>query len=329
MKRVRTENLQTWRNAGALTRRPYARGLALVLLSISALAASNPAPPPAPEPPPPTTPLGFYNAGTEKLNQGKLREAEAFLESALASQVERLQPPALYNLGHVRFRQGVEALKKGPAASNTLEGSRRTVQTADSAIQQADAALAGNDLDALVASYLRGRGARKELKAATAAVKQALQTHRATLSAWQRSSDDFKSSVELKPTDTAASSNAEVVDRCIAKLVDTIRQLEQMAQALGQKQKELGEKVQKMKGRIPAQNMPPGAPGDDEDDDQEQPFGPKPGQEEGPTRDGEEMRLSPEQAGWLLNGYKLDSERRLPMGGDQQAQPKSRNRPTW
>jgi hypothetical protein len=41
------------------------------------------------------------------------------------------------------------------------------------------------------------------------------------------------------------------------------------------------------------------------------------------------MNLSPEQAGWLLEGFKLDSERRLPMGQKDTAEPKSRSRPTW
>ena len=60
--------------------------------------------------------------------------------------------------------------------------------------------------------------------------------------------------------------------------------------------------------------MPPGAAGEDDEDDEDQPLGPKPGQEEGPAKDGKEMPLSPEQAGWLLDTYRLDSERRLPMG---------------
>src|SRR5215472_15742374 len=39
----------------------------------------------------PTTPRDFFNAGTQKLQQGKLREAEALLENAVASQAEALQ----------------------------------------------------------------------------------------------------------------------------------------------------------------------------------------------------------------------------------------------
>ena len=37
-------------------------------------------------------------------------------QSALAAQDERVQPPALYNLGHARFDEGAEILKKGPDA---------------------------------------------------------------------------------------------------------------------------------------------------------------------------------------------------------------------
>ena len=39
------------------------------------------------------------------------------------------------------------------------------------------------------------------------------------------------------------------------------------------------------------------------------------------------MMLSQEQAGWVLEGFKLDSERRLPMG--QGPGTKDRNKPTW
>ncbi len=94
------------------------------------------------------------------------------------------------------------------------------------------------------------------------------------------------------------------------------------------KNSELGDKLKKCKGRIPGKDMPPGAAGDD-DEDEDFPFGPRPGQEEGPSKEGKEMTLSQEQAGWVLDGFKLDSERRLPMGQGPEAQPKDRNRPTW
>ena len=278
--------------------------------------------------PPPDTPREFYNAGTRQLGAGKLREAEASLQSTLDSQNQRLQPPALYNLGLVRFGQGVEQLKKGPAAKPTLERGHSAAQQADVALRQANEALGGNDLDKMVAAYMRGRGARKELKAATEAVRRALQMHGAVLTRWERSSGDFKSTLELKSADSDARHNAEVVDRCIAKLVDSVRELEQCANGMGNKSQQLGDALKQLKGRIPAPEMPPGAAGDEEEDE-DQPKGPKLGQEEGPSKDGQEMPMSPEQAGWLLDGYRLDSERRLPMGQLAPGQPKDRSRPTW
>jgi hypothetical protein len=276
----------------------------------------------------PTTPREFYNAGTEQLQAGKLREAEAFLESAMASQQERLQAPALYNLGHVRFNQGIEVLKKSPPAGPAMARGRAAAQQADEAIRKLDEALGGNDVQKLVSAYMRGRGARKELKSATEAVRRALTVHGAALARWQRSSGDFKSVLELRSPDADSEHNAEVVDRCIAKLVDSLREMQQCANGMCDKQGQLGDKLKQCKGRMPGKDAPPGGAGDEEEDE-DLPFGPQPGQEEGPSKEGKEMTLSQEQAGWVLDGFKLDGERRLPMGQGEQAQPKDRNRPTW
>jgi tetratricopeptide (TPR) repeat protein len=300
---------------------PWTLALPAVLLVLAATPSSGP------ESETPSNPREFFNAGTRKLGAGKLKEAEALLESALASQSRRLQPSALYNLGHVRFDQGAEELKKGPAAGSTTARGKAVASRADEAIRAADSALAGNDLDQMVAAYRRGRGLRKELKEAAAAVRRALQTHGATLSRWDRASGDFHGALELKPSDADARENAEMVDRCIAALVDSIREMQQLANALGDKKQELGQKLKDLKGRIPDEDAPPGGGGDDDDEDQ--PNGPQPGQKDGPTKEGEETSMSPEQAGWLLDGFKLEGERRLPMGQDQQAQPRDRNRPTW
>jgi hypothetical protein len=276
----------------------------------------------------PVTAREFYNAGTEQLGAGKLREAEAFLESAVASQQEKLQVPALYNLGHVRFDQGVEVLKKSPPAGPSMARGRAAEQKADDAMRKIDDALGGNDVQQLVAAYMHGRGVRKELKAAIEAVRRALTVHGAALARWQRSSGDFKSVLELQRADADSEHNAEVVDRCIAKLVDSLKEMQACSNGMCNKNGQLGSKMKQLKGRIPGKDMPPGA-GDDDEEDEDQPFGPQPGQEEGPAREGQEMSLSPEQAGWVLDGFKLDSERRLPMGQGEQAQPRDRNRPTW
>ncbi len=274
------------------------------------------------------TPREFFNAGAQNLGAGKLAEAETFLERALASQDERLQPAALYNLGHVRFGQGIEELKKGPSAPKAFGAARTAARQGEEAIGSAEQALADNDVGKMVQSYLRGRGARTELKAATAAVRRALDTHGAALAKWQRASGDFKSAVELNDTDADSRFNAEVVDRNVAKLVDSVHELQQCAGALGDKSRELSEKLKQLKGRIPAAQMPPGAAGDDEDDE-DSPFGLQPGQKEGPSKEGQEIPLSPEQAGWLLEAFKLDRERHLPMGQGAPAQPRDRSRPDW
>jgi len=262
---------------------------------------------------PPATPREFFNASTQKLRQGKLTEAETLLETVLASQVERFQSPALYNLGHVRFDQGVEQLKKGPAAKPTAARGRAAAQAAADAIQSADEALESGNVQKMVEAYLNGRGARRELKAATKAVKQAMETYGGALARWQRSSGDFKSAVELNAGDVDARQNADTVDRNIAKLVDSLRELQQCSAAMAGQKPELGEKLTQLKGKIPADAMPPGAAGDEEEDE-DTPKGPEPGTKEGPAKEGQEMDLSPEQAGWLLDAFKLDSQRRLPMG---------------
>lgn len=298
-------------------------GVAASLLTFAA------ATPPETRERPPSSPREYVNAGTRQLEQGKLREAETLLETALASQIERCQTAALYNLGHVRFGQGAEELKKGPPAKPTAARGRSAVEAADSAIQAADEALGGTDVQNLVASYLRGRGARKELRAAAKAVERALDSHGAALRKWQRSSGDFKSAVEMREADEDARHNADVVDRNIARLVDSLSELQMLANAIGEKQRELGEKMKEMKGRIPEKDMPPGAEGDEEEEE-DQPQGPKPDQQEGPSREGEEgIRLTPEQAEWLLEGFRLDADRKLPMGQESSAQPRDRNRPTW
>jgi chromosome segregation ATPase len=165
----------------------------------------------------------------------------------------------------------------------------------------------------LVAAYQQGRGARKELRSARKAVKQALDVLGNTLRRWERSSGDFKSTLELSSKDEDARHNAEVVDRSIAKLVDSLQQLQQMAAQMGQKNQDLGQKLKQLRGRIPDEDAPPGAAGEDEEEEEDKPNGQQEGQQEGPTKEGQEIPLTPEQAAALLEGFKL-GDKRLPMG---------------
>jgi len=307
--------------------------LLAVLVRVSADGATNDAtnaeavflPPPAVS----DTARDFYNAGTRQFRAGKLNEAETMLQSALAKQDERTQPVALYNLGHVRFAQGLEELKKAASPKAAKGRGGPALGDAVAAIQQAESALAGNDIRQMVEAYMDGRGARKELRAATEVVRRAMEAHGKTLLKWRRSLGDFKSAAELNPEDPNATRNAEIVAQAIARLVDSMRELQQMAMPMAGAQSKLGEVLQKLKGRIPAPNMPPGAPG--EDGDEEMPMESLRGQkEQGQSEGGKEMELplSPDEAARLLDGVQPDGKL-LPMGQGEQGKPRDRKGKTW
>jgi hypothetical protein len=309
---------------------------ALYLLSVLALIAVwNAAGEPTAPDNTPATPRDFYNDGTQKLHAGKLREAEASLQAAVATQNEKVQTAALYNLGEVRFKQGAQELTNAPGGAAMEARSQHAQNTGTGALAAADEALAGDEVMALVAAYQRGRGAQKELKAATKAVQHAMETYRNVLLKWQRSSGDFKSTVELHPSDTDAQWNADLVDRDIARLVDTIQMSMQSLGAMGKQREELRDKMGKIKKRLPqgmGDEMKGGMGDDDDEDEDGKPKGPKPGEKEGPSRDGtEQQQLTPEEAERLLGMLKLDSGHKLPMGmGDTEAiKPVNRKGRDW
>jgi tetratricopeptide (TPR) repeat protein len=276
----------------------------------------------------PESPREFFNAGTEQMREGKLREAETFLQSAVSSQDARVQPPALYNLGHVRNAQGEAELKKSPEARATANRGRTAAAQAEAAVNLADAAIADQNVQRLIESYLRGRGARRELRDAMRQVLRAMELHAAALLRWQRAAGDFKSAVELNPADTNAQHNADVMDRKIAQLVDRLQQMQQAAMTMAEQNRRLGERLRQMRGMIPEPMMPPGAAGDEEEDE-DMPMGLRQAQVEPPGREGDERPISPEEAMQLLEGFKLDGNRRLPMGQGDQAEPKDRKRSNW
>jgi len=274
-----------------------------------------------------------YNLGTRKLAEGKLADAESLLQSVLGSQDERTRSSALYNLGHVRVAQGAEELKKGPPGKQTIDRSRTAIENGADAIQQAQAALSERDVNKMVSAYLSGRGARREFRGALQAVKKAIEAHGATLVKWRRALGDFRSAAELNPADTNSVQNAKIVEQEIAKLVDSVTEMMQMAMMMGQMSQQLKGMLEELKGQIPMENMPPGAPGDDGEEVMPEALR---GQEEDKGKEGRELEkpLSPEEAGRLLDGLQRDGGRRLPMGGrelggDKEGKPKDRPTKPW
>ena len=280
--------------------------------------------------PEPVTARDFYNAGTKLLAGNKFAEAERRFQSALASQDELVQPPALFNLGHTRFAAGSEILKKGPNAQKSLARGRATLVAGDEAIRTMESALAENNLDKMVFAYLEGRGLRRDLREAEKAVKDAMETYGKTLQKWQRAADDFKGAAELNPADTNATHNAEVVERALAKLIDQMRQMQEMMGAMGKQKQDMGKLLSKLKGMIPAPNAPPGPAGEEDDEDSVQPDS-LAGQKENASQSGDQlpMPLSPDMAGQILGGLSIFGNRRLPMSDKQGAPPKEKSGRNW
>jgi len=280
----------------------------------------------------PATARGFYNSGTRLLAAKKYADAEKMFQSSLAAQDGPMQPLALYNLGHARFGEGVEILKKGPDAQQATALGNPALVRGGNAIRSAESALAENNLEKMVAAYLEGRGARRNLRAAEKAVQAAMETYGQALQKWRRAADDFKGAMELKPADTNALRNAEAVELGIAQLVDSLQQMQAMAGAMGGQQAQLGKLTGKLKGQIPAPDAPPDGTGDDGEDDDGgvQPDSLK-GREEKAAREGDQMQtqLSPDAASQILNGLSLDGSRRLPMGDTQGAPPKDKAGRNW
>ncbi len=274
----------------------------------------------------------LYNDGTRKLAEGKLAEAESYLQSAVASQDGRVQAPALYNLGHTRFQQGLKELTNAPEPGALGAKSAGAMQSGAAAIHAIDDALASEDLQAMVAAYQRGRGARRELKSAIGAVQRAMDTYGVVLAKWRRASGDFRGTVELRPSDTNAQYNADLVDRDIAKLVDTVRLMLPRQSGMEQQREELRKKMAQLKGKIPADTGMPlmGDNGDDDDDGDTAPRQPRAGDQEGPVKNGVEMQLTPEEAQRLLGLLQLDTGRKLLLGGfEDTTKPRDPKRRDW
>ena len=273
----------------------------------------------------------FYNAGTRLFAKTNYAEAEKMFTSALAAQDESVQPLTLFNLGHTRFGEGVELLKKGPDAQKVSVRGNAALAAGGHAISAAESALEENALDKMIAAYLEGRGARRELNAAEKAVQSAMETYGKTLLKWQRAADDFKGAAELNPADTNAQHNAEIVECGIARLVDEINKMQQMMGAMGKQKQDLGKMLSKLKGQIPAPDAPPGSAGDDGDDDEGVQPDSLAGQKENAAREGDQMPapLSPDQAGQILDGLSIDGSRRLPMGDKQSPPSKDKNGRNW
>ena len=77
----------------------------------------------------------LHNRGTQRLAEGDLAGAEEALRASLGRDIDPLRPPALHNLGHVRFGKGKTALGGKTAGDVTeLSIARSYLEAADADI---------------------------------------------------------------------------------------------------------------------------------------------------------------------------------------------------
>jgi hypothetical protein len=277
------------------------------------------------------SPREAYNQGTQALKKGYLRESENWLLKATGSQRESIQPPALYNLGHVRFKQGQELLKGESQRQDLHDRAETAAEDGADAISNADRALKGNDIMAILEAYMNGRATRKQLRLANEDVQRALELYGSVLVRWRRSVGDFRSSDELQ-SNADARDNAKTVQRYIEELLRHKDELEQQKQALSGERSDLKQKLQELKGKIPKEMMQPGQGDDDNEDDEDEGDQPKP--ESGFQDRGSEARekrgITPEMAQQILEALGINGDRKLPLGGDEdQSKPRDRRGKDW
>ena len=218
----------------------------------------------------------YYNEGVDKLSQNELREAEAAFRQALQTNHAKVQPPALYNLGHVRFLQGKETLKGEGNRQLLLDSSAAAMALAEEVIRRTEPVADSTDIQELVSAYMEARAARKRLRMTRDEGTRELDLLGSALSRWRRSVGDFRGAHELEPAHQDASFNADVVERHIDELLKFKKKVEEQQANVGQQREKLKELMKKMRGKIPAE-MQRGSD-DEEDDEEEEPQEPKPGE---------------------------------------------------
>jgi hypothetical protein len=275
------------------------------------------------------TPREAYNEGTKLLGKGYLRESESWLLRAAGSQRESIQPPALYNLGHVRFQQGKELLKGETPRQPSLDNALSATEEGGDAIANADRALKSDDLMAILEAYMNGRLSRKQMRLANEDVQRALDLYGAVLVRWRRSVGDFRSSDELVAS-IDARDNAKIVERHIEELLKHMEQLQMQKEALAGLRSELKKKLAELRKKIPDGMLQPGQGEPDEEDEEDTPPKPDSGFQDRPGREGDQRAITPEIAQQILEALGLTGDRKLPLGGDeQQARPRDRKGKDW
>ena len=257
----------------------------------------------------------LYNDGVSKLGKGELRDAEMSLRKAAGADVETVQPLALYNLGHVRFRQGEETLKGEGNRQQLLDSSAAAVAVAEEAIRSGGKALESDAVQEIIAAYMEARAARKELRFSRDETSRTMGLIGSALERWRRSVGDFHSALELDAANADATINAALVERKIEELLKFKKQMEEKSEQVAEEREKLKEMMKKMRGKIPKE-MQRESDEEEDDDDEEEKKDPQVGEKQ-QQRIGSDREVSPDMARWLKETMK---RRTMSLGTKQEGE---------
>jgi len=271
----------------------------------------------------------LHNRGTQRLAEGDLAGAEEALRASLGRDVDPLRPPALHNLGHVRFGKGKAALG-GKTTGDVTE-----LSIARSYLEAADADISDMKDQIELLDKAKAEGREPDYVPATTALGGGISTFRTIkklipkeeamvakrtgiIALWTRSVGDFRGAQELDAADTQAKANADAIEELLRALRIETNALEEAIEAQRRKLEELRAVIQELIKRIPDDKLPPNAEGEGDDDENFLPperQKPKPGAGDPKKgKSGEEQKMTEQEARGSLEGLKNEFGRKMPAG---------------
>jgi len=220
----------------------------------------------------------LHNRGTQRLAEGDLAGAEEALRASLGRDIDPLRPPALHNLGHVRFGKG-KAVLDGKTAGDVTE-----LSIARSYLEAADADISDMKDQIELLDKAKAEGREPDYVPATSALGGGIGTFRTikklipkeeamvtkrngVVATWTRSVSDFRGAHELDAADGQAKANADAIEELLRALRRETNALEEAIEAQRKKLEELRAVIQELIKRIPDDKLPQNAEGDEEDDE--------------------------------------------------------------
>lgn len=283
----------------------------------------------------------LHNLGTARLKAGDIAGAEEALRASLGRDDDALRPPALHNLGHVRFGKGRASLKGGVAGDVTeVSVAKSYIEAADADIADMqdqiqhldDAKKAGVEPDYVPAQSALGGGITtfREIRKLIPKEEAMLARRGQAVAAWTRAISDFRGAHELDAADAAARANAEAIEELLRALRKQSAELEEAVEMQRRKLEELRETIRELIRRMPDDKLPPQAQDGEDDEDLIPPERRRPRPQQGgrtDQREGEERRMDEQEARGTLEGLRNEFGRKMPSGKRPGDQPGGAGRP--